>query len=105
MFLSLAGMNSGRYRSDFKEVQRLGHGSFSTVYRCIHRLDGTQYAIKHVKKNLNTSNADIAQALQEEDGLAAPFLSRRRRGLKVVLDADDSDAALVRHLLELPQHR
>lgn len=78
MFLSLAGMNSGRYRSDFKEVQRLGHGSFSTVYRCIHRLDGTQYAIKHVKKNLNTSNADIAQALQEVQAYSAlgshPFL-------------------------------
>ncbi|QDZ18194.1 serine/threonine protein kinase [Chloropicon primus] len=71
MFTSISGMNNGRYRSDFKEVQKLGYGSFSTVFRCIHRLDGTQYAIKHVKKNLSTSNADIAQALQEVQAYSA----------------------------------
>ena len=71
MHLSINGMNNGRYRCDFKEVQRLGHGSFSTVYRCIHRLDGTQYAVKHVKKNLTASNAEIAQALQEVQAYSA----------------------------------
>jgi wee1-like protein kinase len=71
MHMAISGMNSGRYRGDFKEVQRLGHGSFSTVYRCIHRLDGTQYAVKHVKRNLNMSNTEIAQALQEVQAYSA----------------------------------
>jgi len=78
MSACIAGLNSGRYRSDFKELQKLGHGSFSTVYRCIHRLDGTAYAVKHVKKNLNTTNAEIALALQEVQAYSAlgphPFL-------------------------------
>ena len=71
MYMTLGGMNDGRYRTDFKEVSRVGHGSFSTVYRCIHRLDGSEYAVKHVKNNLNKSNADIAQALQEVQAYSA----------------------------------
>lgn len=62
--LSASTQNDGRYRSDFKELSKLGKGSFSTVYRCKHRLDGCEYAIKQISRSID-SQASLKQVLQE----------------------------------------
>lgn len=61
---SSSSRNEGRYRNDFKEDGKVGKGSFSTVYRCTHRLDGCAYAIKQSLRRLDTS-VSVSQALQE----------------------------------------
>ena len=60
---SSSSRNEGRYRNDFKEDGKVGKGSFSTVYRCTHRLDGCAYAIKQSLRRLDTS-VSVSQALQ-----------------------------------------
>lgn len=35
-----------RYQEDFVEIEQIGKGSFGSVTKCIHRLDGMTYAIK-----------------------------------------------------------
>ena len=35
--------------NEFKDVKEIGSGSFSKVYRALHRIDGMEYAIKRTK--------------------------------------------------------
>jgi PAS domain S-box-containing protein len=37
-----------RYTTEFEELGKLGEGGFGQVYRCRHRIDGHEYAIKKV---------------------------------------------------------
>ena len=39
-------------RAEFKEMDTLGHGNFSKVFRCKHRLDGVEYAVKRSLKEV-----------------------------------------------------
>lgn len=59
-----------RYYEDFEELGTIAAGDFGEVYRCQHRLDKQQYAVKRLKLNIATAAAK-QQALQEALALAA----------------------------------
>mmetsp|Transcript_26901 Transcript_26901/g.68347 ORF Transcript_26901/g.68347 Transcript_26901/m.68347 type:complete len:643 (+) Transcript_26901:64-1992(+) len=56
--LSLVGTRP-RFEQDFERLELLGRGAFGEVWRCRHRVDGQEYAIKAVR--YQASAADIAE--------------------------------------------
>ena len=64
---------------DFEETGKLGHGSFCSVFRCVRRMDGCEYAMKVSKHSVSGRMAKQRQR-QEVLALAAlagcPFVVR-----------------------------
>ncbi|RWS09029.1 wee1-like protein kinase 2 [Dinothrombium tinctorium] len=42
--------STSRYNADFVEICEIGKGEHGSVYKCVHRLDGCQYALKRTRK-------------------------------------------------------
>ncbi len=40
--------NSSQFIANFMPVECLGSGRFGVVYRCKHKLDGLEYAVKRI---------------------------------------------------------
>ena len=60
---------SSRYTSDFEELKEIGGGSFGRVYKCRHKLDKLEYAVKKIQIK-NNSECAKERALQEAYALA-----------------------------------
>mmetsp|Transcript_64523 Transcript_64523/g.74101 ORF Transcript_64523/g.74101 Transcript_64523/m.74101 type:complete len:577 (-) Transcript_64523:1673-3403(-) len=58
-----------RYHNDFEELECLGRGQFGSVFRCRHRLDCLEYAVKCTKNKFKGCNMDTI--LHEAFALAA----------------------------------
>jgi wee1-like protein kinase len=67
---SLESLNVTRYEREFEHLAEIGCGSFGTVHKCQHRIDGWVYAIKKSNDRLNT-RAELKQRLKEVYALAA----------------------------------
>ncbi|PKU64294.1 Wee1-like protein kinase [Dendrobium catenatum] len=50
---SIGGDNISRYRTDFHEVEQIGSGNFSHVFKALKRIDGCLYAVKHSIKQFH----------------------------------------------------
>ncbi|KAH0637047.1 wee1-like protein kinase [Solanum tuberosum] len=59
-----------RYRTDFHEIEQIGSGNFSRVFKVFKRIDGCMYAVKHSTKQLH-QDTDRRKALMEVQALAA----------------------------------
>ena len=59
-----------RYRTEYREIATLGTGAFARVVRAVHRLDGTEYAIKRSQREV-FAPADAARWQLEAAALAA----------------------------------
>ena len=68
--LSQQQQSTSVYKLLFRELELLGKGSSSRVYRAQHRLDGADYAIKRSARRLR-SRGDLREALQEVHALRA----------------------------------
>ncbi|XP_058802370.1 wee1-like protein kinase 1-A isoform X2 [Phymastichus coffea] len=59
--VALHDSNISRYYQEFLELEQLGAGEFGSVYKCTHRLDGCNYAVKKsikpVAGSVNEKNA------------------------------------------------
>lgn len=59
--VALQESNISRYHEEFLELELLGSGEFGSVYKCTHRLDGCNYAVKKsikpVAGSVNEQNA------------------------------------------------
>ncbi|KAM5255772.1 wee1-like protein kinase 2 [Ctenodactylus gundi] len=47
-----------RYQEEFVQLEHIGDGKFGTVYKCVKRLDGCVYAIKHSTRPLEGFSDD-----------------------------------------------
>ncbi|OAY70068.1 Wee1-like protein kinase [Ananas comosus] len=59
-----------RYRTDFHEIEQIGCGNFSRVFKVLKRIDGCLYAVKCSIKQLR-NDLDRKRALMEVQALAA----------------------------------
>ncbi|KAI5680413.1 hypothetical protein M9H77_01640 [Catharanthus roseus] len=69
---AVMGTNDGlsRYRTDFHEIEKIGDGNFSCVFKVLKRIDGCLYAVKQSMKQLH-NDTERRKALMEVQALAA----------------------------------
>jgi len=72
----VSDMNVTRYQDEFLELSRLASGSFGSVVKARHRLDGVVYAVKITKKRPKRNSRDEKVALNEVFVLAAMMKHR-----------------------------
>jgi len=72
----VSDMNVTRYQDEFLELTRLASGSFGSVVKARHRLDGVVYAVKITKKRPKRNSRDEKVALNEVFVLAAMMKHR-----------------------------
>ncbi|CAA3016766.1 wee1 kinase [Olea europaea subsp. europaea] len=66
----IGGDGLSRYRTDFHEIEQIGSGNFSRVFKVLKRLDGCMYAVKHSLKRLH-QDTERSKALMEVQALAS----------------------------------
>ncbi|PIA44559.1 hypothetical protein AQUCO_01700272v1 [Aquilegia coerulea] len=64
------GDGLSRYRTDFHEIEQIGLGNFSRVFKVLKRIDGCMYAVKHSIRQLHL-DTERTHALMEVQALAA----------------------------------
>ncbi|CAA7408516.1 unnamed protein product [Spirodela intermedia] len=64
------GHSTSRYRADFHEIEQIGCGNFSRVFKVVKRIDGCMYAVKQSIRQLR-QDTNRRQALMEVQALAA----------------------------------
>ncbi|KAK9071782.1 hypothetical protein SSX86_008211 [Deinandra increscens subsp. villosa] len=67
---ALGGDGLSRYRTDFHEIEQIGIGNFSRVFKVLKRIDGCMYAVKCSTRKLY-QDTERQKALMEVQALAA----------------------------------
>ncbi|XP_006646849.1 wee1-like protein kinase [Oryza brachyantha] len=67
---SVGGDGLSRYRTDFHEIEQIGRGNFSVVFKVLKRIDGCLYAVKRSIRQLH-NDRERRQAVKEVQALAA----------------------------------
>ncbi|XP_076883691.1 wee1-like protein kinase [Bidens hawaiensis] len=67
---ALGGDGLSRYRTDFHEIEQIGSGNFSRVFKVLKRIDGCMYAVKCSTRKLY-QETERQKALMEVQALAA----------------------------------
>ncbi|XVF21923.1 hypothetical protein REPUB_Repub12eG0130800 [Reevesia pubescens] len=66
----IGGDGLSRYHTDFHEIEQIGTGNFSCVFKVLKRIDGCLYAVKHTSRQLH-QDTERRKALMEVQALAA----------------------------------
>ncbi|CAL0302442.1 unnamed protein product [Lupinus luteus] len=66
----VGGDGLSRYHTDFHEIEQIGRGNFSSVFKVLKRIDGCLYAVKHSSRQLRLET-ERRKALMEVQSLAA----------------------------------
>jgi len=70
---------SSRFQQEFERVELLGRGAFGEVWRCRHRLDGREYAVKSVHYHASEADSIEQRVLREAQTWASmdhPHIAR-----------------------------
>ncbi|KAJ0229369.1 Wee1-like protein kinase [Hirschfeldia incana] len=67
---SVGGDGLSRYLTDFHEIQQIGAGNFSRVFKVLKRIDGCLYAVKYSSRKLYL-DSERRKAMMEVQALAA----------------------------------
>ncbi|KAJ3683327.1 hypothetical protein LUZ60_013554 [Juncus effusus] len=67
---SIGGAGLSRYHTDFHEIEQIGCGNFSRVFKVLKRIDGCLYAVKQSIRQLHNVT-ERKRALMEVQALAA----------------------------------
>ncbi|GLT42477.1 hypothetical protein SLA2020_164730 [Shorea laevis] len=67
---SIGGDGLSRYHTDFHEIELIGIGNFSQVFKVLKRIDGCMYAVKHSTRQLH-QDTERMKALMEVQALGA----------------------------------
>ncbi|KAL3493133.1 lanosterol 14-alpha-demethylase [Aspergillus germanicus] len=81
--------NINGFRQQYRVLQQLGKGHFATVYLCVERATGTQYAVKMFEKRLGDSQKSQNESLMQEVGLLMSVSHRNLLCLKDTFDESD----------------
>ncbi|KAL5335244.1 cytochrome P450 [Aspergillus crustosus] len=81
--------NINGFRQQYRVLQQLGKGHFATVYLCVERATGTQYAVKVFEKRTGDSQKSQNDALMQEIGLLMSVGHRNLLCLKDTFDESD----------------
>ncbi|KAL6978416.1 Mitosis inhibitor protein kinase wee1 [Sarracenia purpurea var. burkii] len=68
--MAIGGDGLSRYRTDFHEIEQIGNGNFSRVFKVLKRIDGCFYAVKQSTRLLH-QETERRKALMEVQALAA----------------------------------
>ncbi|XP_021280806.1 wee1-like protein kinase isoform X2 [Herrania umbratica] len=66
----IGGDGLSRYHTDFHEIEQIGTGNFSRVFKVLKRIDGCLYAVKHTTRPLH-QDTERRKALMEVQALGA----------------------------------
>lgn len=61
--------DTNRFRQQYRLLQQLGKGHFATVYLCVERSTGAQYAVKVFEKRSGDSQHSQNEVLHQEIGI------------------------------------
>ncbi|OJJ05362.1 hypothetical protein ASPVEDRAFT_55267 [Aspergillus versicolor CBS 583.65] len=81
--------NINGFRQQYRVLQQLGKGHFATVYLCVERATGTQYAVKMFEKRSGDSQKSQNESLMQEIGLLMSVSHRNLLCLKDTFDESD----------------
>lgn len=81
--------DSSAFRQQYRILQQLGKGHFATVYLCIERVTGLQYAVKRFEKRHGDSGRSQTDGLQQEVGVLKAVSHPNMLCLKDTFDEED----------------
>ena len=81
--------DTSAFRQQYRILQQLGKGHFATVYLCIERVTGMQYAVKRFEKRYGDSGRSQTDGLQQEIGVLKAVSHPNMLCLKDTYDEED----------------
>ena len=81
--------DTSAFRQQYRILQQLGKGHFATVYLCVERITGMQYAVKRFEKRHGDSGRSQTDGLQQEIGVLKSVSHPNMLCLKDTFDEDD----------------
>ena len=81
--------DTSAFRQQYRILQQLGKGHFATVYLCIERVTGMQYAVKKFEKRYGDNGRSQTDGLQQEIGVLKAVSHPNMLCLKDTYDEDD----------------
>ena len=81
--------DTSAFRQQYRILQQLGKGHFATVYLCIERVTGMQYAVKKFEKRYGDNGRSQMDGLQQEIGVLKAVSHPNMLCLKDTYDEDD----------------
>lgn len=81
--------DASAFRQQYKILQQLGKGHFATVYLCVERATGLQYAVKRFERRYGESGRSQTDGLQQEIGVLKSVSHPNMLCLKDTFDDDD----------------
>jgi len=89
MFYYPRNRDSSAFRQQYRILQQLGKGHFATVYLCVERATGMQYAVKRFEKRGGESGKSQTDGLQQEIGVLKSVSHPNMLCLKDTFDEDE----------------
>lgn len=77
------------FHQQYRILQQLGKGHFATVYLCVERATGTQYAVKVFERRLSDSQKSHTESLKQEIALLMGVNNPNLLCLKETFDETD----------------
>ena len=69
MFYYAQNRESNAFKQQYRILQQLGKGHFATVYLCVERATGIQFAVKRFEKRPGDNEKSRTDGLQQESGV------------------------------------
>ena len=89
MFYYARNRESNAFRQQYRILQQLGKGHFATVYLCVERSTGMQYAVKRFEKRPGEGDKSKTDGLQQEIGVLKSVSHPNMLCLKDTFDEED----------------
>lgn len=89
MFYYSQNRESNAFKQQYRILQQLGKGHFATVYLCVERATGIQFAVKKFEKRPGDNEKSKTDGLQQEIGVLKSVSHPNMLCLKDTFDEED----------------